>query len=347
MVVGAEPGNVNGVTPIDNANLHAGISRFVRQTVRWSAQYIKHEGKQVLVIIVEPPEHGDQIVAMLTDRQSHERSARVCRKGDVFLRRHGRTDLAGQEDFDMLVLRFAAGAERASDIRVQVLDTATAVAAGCGPDDITTWRERQERALLEPLELGTHDGIGPTLFGRRENRSPDEFRRQVESYLNEMASLLPSIARGMALKGGAPSMQLVVINETDYNFTGTRVEVAIEGDVWAYRNLEDAQPEMPTPPCEWGSESGLYFPTIPPILTADLFGPHIDNSGSTRIGFDDVDLRPSERVKLDPIHVVCDAKLAGVTLMAKWTATSSSARGVAHGEFPITVSSEIVSILTK
>ena len=98
LVIGAEPGNVSGDTPVDNAILHAGISRFVRQTVRWSPQYIKQEGKQVLVITVESPEFGDQIVAMLTSYQSNERGASVCREGDVFIRRHGRTDLAGQQD---------------------------------------------------------------------------------------------------------------------------------------------------------------------------------------------------------------------------------------------------------
>ena len=89
LVIGAEPGNVNGITPIDNAILHDGISRFVRDTVRWNPEYIQHEGKQILVITVEPPEHGDQIVAMLSDFQSHKRGTSSCRKGDVFVRRHG------------------------------------------------------------------------------------------------------------------------------------------------------------------------------------------------------------------------------------------------------------------
>ena len=351
MVVGAEPGNVSGVAPIDNANLHAGISRFVRQTVRWSPQYIQYEGKQVLVITVEPPEYGDQIVAMLTDYQSHERNVRGCRKGDVFVRRHGRIDLAAQEDFDMLVRRFAASAEQASGINVQVLEPVTAVTAGCGPDDITTWYERQERALLEPLELGTHDGIGSTLWPSLENRSPDDYRRQVASYLDLMASLAPSITRAWALVDRAPNMQLVVINETEHNFTGVRVEVSIEGEVWAYRSAEDAQPEMPNLPrkwlSEWFSEPAIYLPNIPQLTSPDLLGPYIDNSGSARIEFHDVDLRPSEQVKLDPIYLVCDAKLAGATLKAQWTATSSSARGIARGEFPIEVSSEIVSPLIE
>ena len=350
LVIGAEPGNVSGVTPIDNANLHAGISRFVRQTVRWSPQYVQHEGKQVLIIIVESPEYGDQIVAMLTSYQSNVRGTGVCREGDVFIRRHGSTDLAEQEDYDMLLRRFAGGVERASGISVQVLDTVTAVPFACDPHDIATWRQRRESALLAPLALSTRNVISSALLANLENRSPEEYRHQVASYLDQMVSLLPSIARADALKDRAPSMQLVVINETERNFAGTRVEIAIEGDVWGHRTAEDAQPEVPLPPRKWGAAPGLYMPTfatIPMIPTFDTWGPHIDNSGSTSIEFPDVDLRPGGQERLDPIHLVCDAELAGATLIAKWTATSSNASGIARGEFPIKVSSDIFSLFIE
>ena len=344
LVIGAEPGNVGGVTPVDNAILHAGISRFVRQTVRWSPQYIQQEGKQVLVITVESPEFGDQIVAMLTSYQSSERGASVCREGDVFIRRQGRTDLAGQQDYDMLVRRFAASGERVSGIGVQVLNDVTAVPVACESHVITTWCQRKERALLEPLEQGTQDGSGSPHLLNFENRSQDEYRCQVASYLTEMASVFPYIARAGALVDRDPNMQLVLVNETEHNFTGVRVEVTIEGNVWAYRSAEDAQPKMPTPPREWRSGPWINIPSIQSMPTLDIWGPHIDNSGSTTIEFSDVDIRPGGRVELDPIQLACDVKLAGAMLTAKWTATSSSASGVARGEFPIKVSSEIFSL---
>ena len=344
LVIGAEPGNVGGVTPIDNANLHAGISRFVRQSVRWSPQYIQHEGNQVLVITVEAPEYGDQIVAMLTSYQSNDRGSSVCREGDVFIRRHGRTDLAGQQDYDMLVRRFTASGERASGVGVQVLNDVTAVPVDCDSQVITAWCQRKERALLDSLGQGTQDGRRSPLLLNFENRSPDEYKDQVSSYLAEMASVFPSIARAKALVDRDPGMQLVAVNQTEHNFTGVRVEVTIEGDVWGYRSAEDAQPQMPTPPRVWCSGPWINMPSIQSLPSLDFWGPHIDNSGSTSIEFPDVDIRPGGRVDLDPIHLVCDVKLAGTLLTAKWTATSSSASGIARGEFPVKVSSEICSL---
>ena len=262
LVVGAEPGNVSGVSPIDNADLHAGVSRFVRETVRWSPQYIQHAGTLVLVVTVEPPEYGGQIAAMLASYQSHERGTGGCREGDVFIRRHGKTDLAGQEDFDMLLRRFASGEERASGISVQALDTVTAVPVSCSTDDITTWSQRRESELLAPLGLSTRDGIGLASLVNFENRSPDEYRLQVASYLAELSPLLPSMARASALRDRDPSLKLVVVNETEHNFAGTRVEVAIEGDVLAYRSAEDAQPKMPRPPHKWNSAPVFYLPNL-------------------------------------------------------------------------------------
>lgn len=344
MVIGAEPGNASGVAPVDNAILHAGISRFVRQTVRWNPQYIEYEGNQVLVITVEPPEFGDQIVAMLTSYQSHERGFSVCREGDVFIRRQGKTDHAVQEDFDMLVRRFAGGAERARGINVRALGTATAVPVECNSDVIAALVKRQERELLAPLERGSTYGFALSALLTFENRSPDEYRHQVELYLARLTSSFPSIAHASALKDRDPNLQLSVVNDTEHNFAGVRVEVRIEGDVSAYGSAEGSHPKMPKPPSKWGSEPKIFMPTPMVMPGLEIRRPRIDNSGPTSIKFPDVDLRPGQRVVLDPIHLVCDSELAGATLTANWTATSSSASGIARGEFLIKVSTEIFAL---
>ena len=345
MVVGAEPSNVMGVNPVDNANLHAGISRYVRPSVRWSAQYVQYQGKQVLIVIVEPPEHGDRVVAMLSDYQPEGRGGSRIRRGDVFIRRHGRTDLAGQDDYDMLASRFAGGAERVIGLSVQAFETVTAVPVAFDTVSVATWCKREEREFLEPLETAANPQIGLPFLQIPERRSPDEYRSAVEAYLSDMASLLPYMARVMALRDRSPSMRLLVVNETDRNFAGARIEVHIEGDVWAYQTAEDAMPDVPPKPRKWGTIAGpdFFSPSSLEIPTSDIFGPNIDNSGSAGINFPDIDLRPIERVKLHPVHLIADPALAGATLMAKWEATSSSSSGVARGEIPIKVEQEVLT----
>ena len=352
LVLGAEPGNVGGVRPVDNAKLHAGVSRFVGTAARWSPQYIAYEGQQVLVITVEPPEYGDPIRAMLTAYEPNERHRSRCRRGDVFLRRYGRTDLATQADYDMLVHRFAAGAEQARGISVQPLEVVTAVAVACGPNEIRAWRRRQGDALLAPLEQRSRDRA-PVIVLPKEDRSVNEYLREVDSYLDEVAPLLPREAHAEALTGRDASMRLVLINGTEHNFAAVRVDVTIDGDVWAYRSDADARPEMPRPPRKWGTFARTRVLElsstirVPGSSAPEVFGPYIDNSESTAIGFDDVDLRPGGKVDIDPIHLVADAALAGTTLTARWTATSTSKSGVAYGEFQVAISPDTVSSLDQ
>ena len=50
-----------------------------------------------IAITGEPPEYGDPITAMRESYDSHKRDDSVCRRGDVFVRRHGSTEPATQE----------------------------------------------------------------------------------------------------------------------------------------------------------------------------------------------------------------------------------------------------------
>ena len=345
LVIGVEPGNVVGVSPVDNARLLDGVSRFVRRSVRWSPQYVQHEERQVLVITVESPEHGDPITAMLKAHQP-EQGKSVCREGDVFIRRHGSTGLATQTDYDMLARRYAAGGEQASGIRVEPLGSVTAVPVACGPDRVEAWRQREQSALLGPTQKALVSRNSREMFG---NRTGKEYGGEVLSYLEESARLLPDKARAEAIVGRDPSMQLVLSNETDHNFTAVRVEVTIKGDIWAFGYPEEAEPEMPGRPRAWNelSMAGLTMPPISVAPASEIFGPFIDNSGSTRLEFKEVDLRPKDKIELDPIYLVADATLAGTTLTIHWKATSTSADGVSEGKFTVTVSSEIVSPLDE
>ena len=349
LVIGAEPRNVVGVKPVDNSQLHAGVSRFVGTALRWSPQYLATDGAQVLIITVESPEGGDPIVAMRAGYESHARGSSVCREGDVFVRRHGSTDRATHEDFDMLARRFATGTEQATGFRVGAVNPVTAVPVASGPNEVAAWRQRKKQALLEPLEGGAQLTVRLGLFPNLEQRTADEYRSEVESYLDEAAALLPRDAHADALMERSPGMQLVLINDTEHNFSEVRVKVTVDADVRAYTSDLDARPQMPRPPRSWGAHrwSALHdlVPTGPVIFPGSPSGPYIDNSGSTSIEFDDVDLRPSGQVRLRPIHLVAGAALAGETVTAAWAATSSSADGVARGEFPITISQEIVSPL--
>ena len=345
LVIGVEPGIAIGISPIDNAILHAGVVRFVHSGVRWNPQYVQHQGKHVLIITVEPPEYGDEIVAMLAGLQSQ--AGNVCRKGAVYIRSHGKTDHATQDALNMLVKRFAAGPQQADGMTVRAASEVTAIPVASGAGEVEHWISRRRAELLAP--------IGTTLSSKfrpwGEGRSVREYRAEVASYLSEVTPLLRRKARADALVHRAPNLMLVLVNETEHNFEAARVMASIDGKVWAYDGVDGAHPHMPDVPRAWGDLSmNLSLPAsfFSDVVTqgTGLFGPDIKNDGSTQIEFGDIDLRPRDKVNLDPIHLVADPALAGATLKLVWTVTSTSSSGVVRGEIPVTVSSEVVSPLT-
>ena len=350
LVIGAEPGEVHGVSPVDNAVLDPGVTRFVGREVRWTPKLVEYGNKDILVVTVEPPELGDPIRSILKAHQP-DRGLRL-RNGDVYVRSHGRTDLATQADFDMLTRRYAAGQEQVSGIRVEPIGTVSAVPVKYGNDEIQDWCSQEREFLAVPYLPPSLRGFRSSLMGyRRDDRSPDEYTDEVEDYIDKAASRLARAAHAVALEDRSQGMELRLANGTERNFEAVRVKVEIEGDVSAYRSAEWAWPEMPRPPRAWGTPrpydlGALTRPTstaFGPSMPSKPREPIICNSDPTRVEFDDVDLRPSDSASLPPIHLVTAADLAGTALRAEWTATSSNADSVARGEFTIEVCPETVT----
>jgi len=106
IVVGAEPGGARGITPVDPAQLSQGILAYAGSDgPAWWPQYVQGGDAQVLVVVVEPPQPGHRIFTL---RKQFSSSATTYRAGTVFVRQHGKTEIAGPDDIRALEDRYAA-----------------------------------------------------------------------------------------------------------------------------------------------------------------------------------------------------------------------------------------------
>jgi hypothetical protein len=102
MVVGAEPQSAPGVpTVVDLAALGQGIDRYLHGP-RWSAQYVDHDGAQVLVVTVEAPSAGDPIHTLQKAYDKFD-------AGTIFHRGTAQSEPAGPKVIQMLGERLVAG----------------------------------------------------------------------------------------------------------------------------------------------------------------------------------------------------------------------------------------------
>jgi len=116
VIVGAEPGNCAGVTEVDPAVLSHGMQPYLgAEGPGWGLQYVNLQGVSVLVVTVEPPRSGDRIFTL-------QKAFAKYLAGAVFVRRPGRTDLAGPNDIRVLEDRFAAGGAEAAERARRVKD---------------------------------------------------------------------------------------------------------------------------------------------------------------------------------------------------------------------------------
>lgn len=104
IVIGAEPGSVTGVIPIDSSELGRGIQPFLGSGgPAWHPDYISTGAATVLVITVDPPRPGDRIWT-LDKETEHPKNVR----GTVLIRRPGETAQASPGEIRAMEDRFIA-----------------------------------------------------------------------------------------------------------------------------------------------------------------------------------------------------------------------------------------------
>lgn len=105
ILVGVEPGNVAGITSIDNARLYSQIVPYVGEDgPRWTAVEVPYDDNVVLVVTVEAPRPGDPIHVLCKEGPPNG-AGKTAPEGTVFVRRPGETARANKQEMDLLQQR--------------------------------------------------------------------------------------------------------------------------------------------------------------------------------------------------------------------------------------------------
>ncbi len=350
LLVGVEPGNTQGIQPIDSAQLGKAIDAYTGGSAgpQWSPDYVNRQGRIVLVITVEPPGWGDAIHTL-------RRGFGTFKAGVIFVRRKGETEQANPAEVLMLQERAARRTARISvDLR---WDGATPEipAAAASEHEIEEWANQERAELLGYLRSSEGRASGPlaaAVAGSeffRESRSPQEYQAEVDDYLAAAGPAMVGRLRRTAVWRSQP-VSVVLINLTETNFKDVRCELRVDGHIWSVIDRDDGKelgPYFPKRPAPYGAPQlpfqGLQLDTSRLLLRPPPQA-RVVNSGSFRIIFDPVDLRPFHQIALQSFRLVADGDLVGETVIARWTATAKNVDGVAAGSLPISVEAKTFRI---
>lgn len=360
LLVGVEPGNLQGVTTIDVAQLSTAIDRYTGGAAgpRWSPDYVQCRGRTVLVITIEPPSWGDPIHTL---RHGYDNS----QAGAIFVRRMAKTEQANPQEIVMLTQR---AARRSPQIAISVRwasERPQILAAGVTKEAVEQWADQERAELIRRLEdykepdlttpaaAAMAAALPRNIFG--EKRTGDEYRKEVDDYIALARKALFGRIFANALRRANP-IGIVVVNGTDGNFSEVRCELTMPDQLWAVFDrraaLDELSGKFPTHPRPFGAIDrdpfGLQRP-LDSVYALGLTPPRIyrgriDNSASVKVTFDPVTLRPRDEVHLEPFFLLAGRGLAGATIEVDWKATATNADGVAAGILNLTVVPNVVGI---
>lgn len=218
------------------------------------------------------------------------------------------------------------------------------------PDERRLLDETRERwrEAMKPISEMLSNQLG-IFGGQGEDRTRDQYEQQVEDYLRRCERALAGALASAVVNSREAALELAIRNDTESNVPGVQVEIFVEGRVMAWEDDEDLGDELPSPPRPWGTP-----PPRLPIITPGLLpsfepsraiiphtGVEIDNSGSTRITFPPVNLRPISRRTLPVVHLLVAREHAGQTLAVNWRATSSGMDGVVTGVLDLSIGADV------
>ncbi len=357
LVIGVEPGNVSGVVQIDNADLDQMLTSYLGSDGPvWQPHWDQYKGETVLIIEVSAPAWGDPPHAFRKEYAN-------IGDGAIYVRRRARSVPADHRDIRRLVDRYANRPDdNTLDITIGVDDpTMLSRYTWTGID---TFIEAERERLLGPITEVRHTERTRDLAGRRmgagmdpEARTVEEYKDEVERYLDETRARWPEIMRSLAAYL-LPTTLFTVTNLSARNYRQLEVRLHVAGDADAIEFEEDLdsldfRDLLPRQPREWGPRprnvirgivQSSYLPSVPPFTPA---GPRtiLERGGSFTLRVQPLDLRPRQTEVLEDAYVLLIPASRTDEVIVSWSATATNVDATAHGQFALPLEGPDVNLM--
>lgn len=270
VIVGlAKPAEVQAVEVLDSADLSNKLGAYLgKDGPRWRPEWMKVDGKSVLLVVVEPPQNGDPIYTLRATFDNYKIS-------QTFVREIGKTEPASEDDMKRLGRRLTASESKdVLDVTVTYLPEIPLSTYHWEESAIEAFLDAERARLMKSLAeeqaakeareakaaadlTGLLDGAGarglaevlgqPGFLGapfmeheKQESRSPGAFTAQVSVYVDDLRAALPDALKTIA---GAvvPVPVFVIDNNSNRNYTEIDVTIRVEGEAFAADADEDRE----------------------------------------------------------------------------------------------------------
>jgi len=329
VMLGVEAGQISGIQVWDSADIENWLAPFVGSDLIYDVHYVSAQSNDVLVFEVDPPAQGGEIYALQTTTGDNKVTLKA---GTIYVRRGGKTEIAGPADIKMLTARAQQDDETHLNIEVDAAFVHLPVLEAALLDEKYRDRYLADRrdALLANMPQG-HQMFPPA----GEFRQPHTLRKEIDKYLAGLRNHWAVFQLTQHAEANDPRFQLKLNNPTDENFENVVVEATVEVPTALFASNADAlvrKMGLPREPPPWGSGSDLRFdpPSLPSTTDFESLG-----TTTTKIRFAPRHVYPQSSNPLEPVSLVLPPKCGGSNLHMAWRATASNTRGQVAGEIQL------------
>lgn len=360
VIVGAEPGKADGTAAHDGADLDNWLVRYLGgDGPVWSPTYVKHNDKDVLVIVVEPPKWGDHIHAL---RQAWEK----FQLGTVFYRSGSVSRQANADEIRLLEERFCRGQrtpeldglqvgfsiDPPEDKKLAAAQRAawprTAIAVDLAPDQVDEWIEARRARIRTHHEQAIDTARQTKGFKPFAPTTVDE--AAIEDHLAQCREVLFDVSRRLLVEAGYSLITMSVTNPSGRILD--HVELTLTPGLPFSAFEEERVPkdfaELPAAPKPPKTSVDTFFKATPAFLADPSFStPVMDfrlpnqwldidaKSITLKMG----QIRPEKTATSSSFHLLLHRHPIADAVKVGWTLTSTSAEGVQRGSIQIPVAS--------
>jgi len=361
MLIGAEPGNVSGLTIPDFAQLEPWLVKYLgNDGPSWAPRSVDYSGQTVLVITIEPASDGDKIHT-LRKTYTPDTGKGGQQEGTIFVRHHAQSVPATTADVRELEQRLLAGRSGIDAFDRLTADPLGAVRVLNFSQATEDARYAEEETAVPPLKTdvsgkrtGPYGIVIPTFDAYRPEER-DRYERERQTYLRDFKAALRPYALDKACRRHGAPFAVRITNGSDTIITDLQIRVDLPESLYASATPGGNAVELPDRPKKPSAFpiadlTSMYGGRFVPTDTSGMFDQLSIAEDGRSVTFTMKDVHPRRTETTDSILLF--AKLsevgAGNIASARWdlpiSITAANRSGQWQGTVPV---SAVVAVLAE
>ncbi len=232
VLVGAEPGRIGGITPLDMAVLQPWLARYLGSPAPfWRLHYVNPaEAADRVVLVVEVPAPRSGEIGYPLAKEGSDTDGKSAPSGTLFIRRGSKTERANYAEVQMLMARAGRAAPQTKitdlGLKLSVVPDHTPIALDLDGASTDQWLERRRQAMLDatiPSDVRRMAAGGSAAAARVISNSS----QAVDSVIDKTRGYVQGLMTAALFQQGYNGLTIHVDNPSDDHLADVEVTLTL------------------------------------------------------------------------------------------------------------------------